>query len=238
MVYAYTDGLIPFTRWVTPTNVPKRFTTQMYIYMLPLSRASPTGTSRSVSPNPGSLDNDDGPETVIPPPTHDGGKEHTAARFLPAATWLRLATSGRIILFPPQFFLLHLLSRFLTPQHASSASTAATATATATTTTTPVLSNEILEKQRKEMLEFVKGGDPTWGTKCISPTVLALPAGGRRADGRVVLGLDRPGPEVQGQGRAGEKEHVVLVEFKKEGPRRVEVGLKKDVLAQGRESKM
>jgi len=66
--------------------------------------------------------------------------------------------------------------------------------------------------------------------------VLGLP-GGKREDGRVVLGLDRPGPELEGQ-RKGESEHVVLVEFKKEGPRRVEVRKKKDVLAETREAKL
>ncbi|KAK3094296.1 hypothetical protein LTR53_019442, partial [Teratosphaeriaceae sp. CCFEE 6253] len=35
------EGLIPFTRWVTPTNVPKRFTTQMYLYFLPTLNSTP-----------------------------------------------------------------------------------------------------------------------------------------------------------------------------------------------------
>lgn len=83
-------------------------------------------------------------------------------------------------------------------------------------------------------MEFVKTGEPAWGEKCISPTVLGLPGGKRREDGRVVLGLDRPGPEVDGK-RKGDTERVVLVEFKKEGPRRLEVESRKDVLAQGRD---
>lgn len=72
---------------------------------------------------------------------------------------------------------------------------------------------------------------------CISPTVLAMPDGKRRADGRVVLGLDRPGPEVEGT-RKGEKEHVVLADFTKEGPRRVEVRVRKEVFAERREVKL
>lgn len=187
----------------------------MYIYMLPLSSSPTDGISS------GSDDAD--AETVIPTPTHDGGIEHTAARFLPPSTWLRLAKSGRIILFPPQFFLLHLLSRFLSPHNP--------------TASTPIPPTEELEQQRKAMLEFVRSGDPPWGEMCISPTVLALPGGKRREDGRVVLGLDRPGPELEGH-RRGESEHVVLVEFKKDGPRRLEVGKKKDVLAEGRETKL
>lgn len=85
------------------------------------------------------------------------------------------------------------------------------------------------------MLEFVKSG--SWGSMCISPTVLAMPDGKRRADGRVVLGLDRPGPEVEGT-RKGESEHVVLADFTKEGPRRVEVRVRKEVFAEGRGVKL
>lgn len=154
---------------------------------------------------------------MIATPTHDGGVEHTAAKFLPAATWLRLCRASRIVLFPPQFFLLYLLSPFLCPQgdvgkHA------------------PVPDESTLQTQRDQVLKFVEEGK--WGDMCISPTVL----GGKRADGRVVLGLDRPGAE--SEGRIGDKERVVLVEFKKEGPRRVEVGWRKDVLAEGRQGKL
>lgn len=181
--------------------------------MMPLSRSSATDQISSEEE-----------ETVIPKPTHDGGIEHTAARFLPPSTWLRLAQSGRVILFPPQFFLLHLLSQFLSPHNPSSS--------------TPLPSPEELERQRKAMMEFVRSSDPPWGEKCISPTALGMPGGKRREDGRVVLGLDRPGPELEGKGRRGESDHVVLVEFKKEGPRRLEVRMKKEVLAEGREAKL
>lgn len=212
-----TDGLIPFTRWVTPTNIPKRFTTQMYIYMLPLSNSSSADVMSSTSGK-----SEEG-EVMIPAPTHDGGKEHTAARFLPPSTWLRLAQEGRIILFPPQFFLLHLLSPFLSPNNPSAS--------------TPIPSHDELQRQRHAVLEFVKTGEPAWGQKCISPTALSLPYGKRREDGRSVLGLDRPGPELDGK-RRGEQDRVVLVEFKKEGPRRVEVGWRKEILAESRDEKL
>lgn len=65
-----TGGLLPCTRWITPTNVPKRFTTQMYIYCLPLARRSGTLPSEMLVPTP------------------DGGVEHTAANFAPAQTFL------------------------------------------------------------------------------------------------------------------------------------------------------
>ena len=32
-----TESLIPFTHWITPTNVPKRFSTQMYVYFVPVT---------------------------------------------------------------------------------------------------------------------------------------------------------------------------------------------------------
>ncbi|GAB7348396.1 hypothetical protein MBLNU459_g6830t1 [Dothideomycetes sp. NU459] len=187
----------------------------MYIYMLPLSNSSSSANALSSTSN----ENAEEAETMIPAPTHDGGKEHTAARFLPPSTWLRLAQEGRIILFPPQFFLLHLLSQFLSPNNPSA--------------TTPVPSHDELQRQRQAVLGFVKTGDPAWGDKCICPTAVAMSNGKRREDGRVVLGLDRPGPELAGK-RKGEQDRVVLVEFKKEGPRRVEVGWRKEILAEGR----
>ncbi|PQE31466.1 NUDIX domain-containing protein [Rutstroemia sp. NJR-2017a WRK4] len=88
------DGLHPFTRWVTPSNLPKRFTTQMYIYFLPLT----TATSST---------------SIIPAPTSDGGLEHTAAEFASCASWLSQARRNEIILFPPQFYLMYLLAPFL-----------------------------------------------------------------------------------------------------------------------------
>lgn len=50
-----------------------------------------------------------------------------------------------------------------------------------------------------------------------------------KEDGRAVLGLDKPGPELEGSGRNGERERVVLVDFAKTGPRKVEVVWRKDV---------
>ncbi|GAM85407.1 hypothetical protein ANO11243_034140 [Dothideomycetidae sp. 11243] len=212
------DNLIPFTRWVTPTNIPKRFTTQMYIYLLPLShdKVDPLHSGGSTDSSEG------GSEVVIPDPTPDGGKEHTAARFLPPSKWLELAQSGRIIMFPPQFFLLHLISPFLSPEGAGKA----------------VASYSDRQAQRKAMLEFVRGGNPPWAEQVISPIALPPSHGGKRADGRVALALDKPGPELMGL-RKGEPDHCVLVEFKKEGPRKLEVRTRKSVLEEGRaESKM
>ncbi|KAF2859379.1 hypothetical protein K470DRAFT_219230 [Piedraia hortae CBS 480.64] len=161
------EGLIPFTRWLTPKNMPKRFSTQMYLYFL----------QSNVSDK----------KEVIPVPTTDGGLEHVTARFLPAKTWLNMARLGEIILFPPQFLLLHCLA-----QHPS----------------------------REELMEFIRSGSPPWGEKCISPL-----AKRKHPDGRVELALDRPGPEVEALdlGMSGVEDISILVEFHKEGPRRLEL---------------
>jgi len=199
------DNLIPFTRWVTPTNIPRRFTTQMYLYFLPLP---------SNSSSPGSLPMTS--EAIIPTPTSDGGLEHTAARFLPPSAWLSMARSGEIILFPPQFFLLHLLSPFLSPENVPN-----------------VIGPQELARQRDALMDFVNTGDPPWGEKCISPSGILW----KQGDGRAVLALDKPGPELEGSGRRGDADRVVLVRFNKEGPRELDVAWKKDIIREEREAK-
>ncbi|MCJ1350170.1 MAG: hypothetical protein MMC33_000151 [Icmadophila ericetorum] len=200
------DALIPFTRWVTPSNVPKRFTTQMYIYFLPLRNGSPSA--------PGGLGGNS--EAVIPTPTSDGGIEHTTARFLPASKWLSLSRAGDIVLFPPQFFLLYLLAQFLCPEKGFETT-----------------DREELNKRRQQVVEFVHSGNPPWTEKCISPNALLM----KSKDGQVVLGLSKPGPELEGSGRRGDDELVVLAKMSKNGPRKVDVARRKDVLQEEREVK-
>ena len=60
----------------------------------------------------------------------------------------------------------------------------------------------------------------------------------RKSDGRSVLALDKPGPELADSGRRGDDERVVLVKFSKEGPRNVEVRLRRDVLSEERGAKI
>jgi hypothetical protein len=195
------DNLIPFTRWVTPPQVPKRYTTQMYLYFLPISQSG--------VPLPMTT------EAVIPPPTHDGGLEHTAARFLSPREWLELAKAGEIILYPPQYTLLYLISQFL--DH----------------TVPNALSPEVLEQQRKELKEFIEGGDPPWGEACISPV-----SGGKVADGRVILSLHPPPPELKGTDRRGPKDYVILVRPTKTGPTDLDVVLRKDLKVQQKDTKL
>ncbi|CAG7926469.1 unnamed protein product [Penicillium olsonii] len=197
------DQLIPFTRWITPTNVPKRYTTQMYLYFLPL----PTDVDKSVLaelPTEGERDE-------LESPTSDGGIEVTEAQFLPASEWINRAQKAEIILFPPQFLLLHLVSAFLDKEPRVGASLE-------------------MQKRRQQLVEFVHSGSPSWAQKCISPKMLQM-----TGDGRSVLGLSEPGPELKGTDRKGESERVVIVRFKKGSAREVEVGWKKDVMQQERQ---
>lgn len=171
----------------------------MYIYFLPLTRTSLTTTFPSKS--------------VIPIPTSDGGLEHTAALFAPCSTWLSQARRNEVILFPPQYYLMSLLTPFLTPY--------------------PFLPEDELEAQRDKVLEYLKGdgGDGKgipWADKVMSPIGIMM----RKSDGRSVLGLGKPGPELKGSGRGGDEKRVVLVKFLKEGPRDVEVRDRAEILAE------
>ena len=90
-----------------------------------------------------------------------------------------------------------------------------------------------LARQRDSLVEFVKSGNPPWTEKCISPNAMLW----KKSDGRAALSLDKPGLELEGSGRKGDDERVVLVQFGKEGPKRLEVAWKKDILEQERQSR-
>jgi len=230
---ADTAALLPFTRWITPPSVPKRFSTQMYIYFLPLGSVSPTKhAAPKCTPSPLGPEEED--EIMIPNPTHDGGIEHTAARFLPPNKWIDLARQNRIILFPPQFFLTLMLSTYLSPS--------------VTNIGSPIPSITELQQEREHLLSFLNkprmyDGTPevSFAEACISPIVLGKGEYGERdQDGisgvdkkTAVLVLDHPGPEVEKQGwgrRKGIREWVVTTQFKGAGPRDVDVRRREDVL--------
>lgn len=212
------DDLVPFTRWVTPPNMPKRFTTQMYVYFMPLAESP-----RASGAGPVDVD-------VVQTPTSDGGVEHTAATFAHASEWLQKQARGEIVLFPPQCYLLTLVAQVfasVSPEsvgHDSEARYAA---------------------QRRALVEFIrktptttdvaaadegKGLHPTalipWSDKVMSPHSLFI----RGVDDRIVLGIDKPGPELKGTGAGGDYERVVLVKFAKGGPQDVEVRGREEVL--------
>ncbi|KAG8163644.1 hypothetical protein KVR01_006941 [Diaporthe batatas] len=213
------DDLVPFTRWVTPANGPKRFTTQMYLYFMPLAESPRAGGGA------GPVGTD-----VVQTPTPDGGVEHTAATFADASAWLQKQAQGEIVLFPPQCYLLTLVAQVFASVAPQGAGHDLEATYAA---------------QRRALVEFVRrtptatgpvaaGGDkalhPTalipWADKVMSPHVLFI----RDTDGRLVLGVDKPGPELRGTGAGGDHERVVLVKFSKGGPQDVEVRGREEVL--------
>jgi hypothetical protein len=216
----FPENLIPFTRWITPHGPPKRFTTQMYLYMLPLSSASLPTTNSLLQKR----------ESIIPAPSHDGGLEHTAATFDDARTWLERARRGEIILFPPQFYLLHLVSQFLHPLPTTTASSEPT-TAQAYQTQRSALLSFLSKVPTSQHRDKQGTCDIPWSEKVISPSALFV----RQRDGRIVLGLDKPGPELRGSPRGGDWDRVVLVRFEKGGPRDVEVRWRDEVVKEERE---
>lgn len=86
-----TASLVPFTRWITPPapHLKKRFTAQMYIYLLPFDWVNEVAT-------------------------HDGGKEHTAADFDNVRIWMDKSQKNKIILYSPQAYLISMLGYFMT----------------------------------------------------------------------------------------------------------------------------
>lgn len=178
-----TDSLIPFTHWITPTNVPKRFTTQMYVYFVPVTerRRHLLATADQV-------------ETMSP-------------EWKTASEWTKEADSGKIILFPPQYILLHLIGKFL--DHPSDSSD----------------SRDVPEEERSSRREalrkfMLQDQSPVpWTDKFISPS----PMSRKWKDGRQILVLDKQGPELKESGLKGDTSRVVFVRFSKEGPREVEV---------------
>ncbi|KAL5606631.1 hypothetical protein BROUX41_003028 [Berkeleyomyces rouxiae] len=193
--YADVDGLVPFTRWVTPAGVKRRFTTQMYVYFMPL------------------LTSVDEAHDI---PTSDGGLEHTEVRFDDSSSWLETASSGKIMLFPPQVYLLSHVATYLPGVKGINSASKAKA----------------LQEQRDNLVAFLQrpqDGDDvcartSWAEKVISPT-----AAGKCADGRIIMTLEHPGPELKAAGRHGDRERVVIGKFTKDGVSAVEVRMRNDV---------
>lgn len=190
----------------------------MYIYMLPLTTSDDPAISAA--------------ETEAMVPTPDDGVEHTAARFDEASSWLEKQRKGEVIMFPPQCFLLHMISQFLTGPPTGSPS--------------PSESMEHYRTQRERLLDFLNTvptatepkalKHPTaqipWAEKVISPDTLGL----RKSDGRAILGLSKPGSELKDTDRGGDWERVVLVKFTKGSVHNVEVRSREEVIAEERDA--
>ena len=199
------DPLVPFSHWITPVKNARRFTTQMYMYYMPLPHQKNSDVSKDIPSKKGS---------EVQVPTSDGGIEITEAQFLPATEWLRRARIGEIIMFPPQVMLLSFVAQFLDKPGPNGESPRS-------------ISPEESEKRRAELVNFTRTSTPPWTDKYISPRPV-----GQYEDGRLILGLDWPGPELEKSEKKGETDRVVLVRFKKEGPREVEIRWRHEVLGE------
>ncbi|KMU88969.1 hypothetical protein CIHG_06770 [Coccidioides immitis H538.4] len=154
-------------------------------------------------------------DTEVQVPSTDGGIEITEAQFLPATEWLRRARVGDIIMFPPQVLLLDFVAQFLDKPGPNG-------------TSPQSISGEESTKRRAELVKFAHSGNPPWTHKFISPHPI-----GNVPDGRQILDLSQPGPELKGTDKKGEIDRVVLARFNKEGPREVEIRWRRDVLPDG-----
>ncbi|KAF8077780.1 NUDIX hydrolase domain-like protein [Lyophyllum atratum] len=92
-----TNSLLPFTQWITPVNVLRRFHTQFFVAFLP---AAPSAGFSSGAK-----------QDRIPKP--DGGQEVVSARFLHPEDALAEFREGKVTFMPPQAYLLQTLSEIL-----------------------------------------------------------------------------------------------------------------------------
>lgn len=159
------QGLRPFTRWITPGNMLRRFNTQMYLYMLPLYPGTATTTTAAVT------------DRNVTLATPDGALEHTEAVFAPPRTWLERARRGDIVMFPPQVYLLSLVAEHLQPVDAGRSTL-----------------QQRRESLLRFVQETPPDGVP-WADKVISPSLMGLvdkTSNGDGGDDRIVLELSRP----------------------------------------------
>lgn len=92
------EGCVPFTRWITPKNLKRRFDTQMFLYMLDESKGKAV---------------EDGKVESQELPKGDGGIEVVSTTFMDIEKALELNKAGEITFFPPQFYLLSVLKNFV-----------------------------------------------------------------------------------------------------------------------------
>ncbi|KLT45203.1 hypothetical protein CC85DRAFT_282693 [Cutaneotrichosporon oleaginosum] len=184
------DALIPFTRWITPPGFPKRFSVQMYLYLLPLDYR-------------GALD-----------PEHDGGLEHTQAELAPPTEWTARALRGDVIMYEPQAYILAVLGQFLTGPGDYAAQRAA-------------LSSWLWRMPTGKTDHYT--AQIPWADKVFCPVHV-----GTTASGKEILAMEPAGPELEGQGRGGDHDRVVLVNDWVQSSRHIEVRMRDEVEAEER----
>lgn len=140
------DQLVPFTKWITPKTMARRFETHMFLYFDTEDKPSTPGTIGGKTQQL---------------PTGDGGIEILSARFMVPHLALDAAKGGKIVLFPPQFYLISVLLPFLEQSTG--------------------LEDHVAKLRRKQLVRFAEG---EFGKMTIEPHILK-----KLSDGRVVMGL-------------------------------------------------
>jgi len=154
-------------------------------------------------------------DDTTPPPSHDGGIEHTEALFDIVPAWIQKASRGDVVMYEPQAYLINVVGQFLDGK------------------------SDDYQAQRDALRQFATSpptgpnGAPSrgpashiaWSEKVMCPYVA-------RADstGRAVLSIESPGPDLAESGRGGDYDRVVIVRSWDSMPREVEVKWRKDVL--------
>jgi 8-oxo-dGTP pyrophosphatase MutT (NUDIX family) len=96
------DSLLPFSQWITPQTSLRRFHVHFYLH-LPNSSAPSDGDTQ---------------------PEGDGGIEIVSAKFIRPQDVLSQHRAGKVLLMPPQFYLLSLLDRILSGLELTASQTA------------------------------------------------------------------------------------------------------------------
>ncbi|KAJ1330901.1 IMP dehydrogenase [Microdochium nivale] len=219
------DNLHPFTRWITPEPTPKRFSAQMYLYMLPLTGAGSNSTSMATStPQDTAIAAAEQEEAQIPTPD---GSEVMTARFDDPAAWNARNMAGKSIMFPPQVFLIQMVGQFVNGPHPAAGSDARTAHYAAQRDKLLAWLNKVPTCTKDKYAHHPASRIP-WADKCMSPMSIGL----KRADSRAILTLDKPGRELADTDRGGDWERCVLVKFGGPGPTQVEIVDRDEIFAE------
>ena len=167
-------------------------------------------------------------------PTPDGGEEHTAAVFDYPAKFLRDHRISRIRLYPPQYFLLDLVSKFFTGPPSLDP-------LAPSESHPPEVLAAHYQDQRERLLKFIhtvptsmtpyaeqhRTSQIPWAHKVMSPHRIGI-----TRDNRAVLAVNRPGLELQGTGRGGDYERVILARFSLGGATDIEVRSREEARAE------
>lgn len=154
-------------------------------------------------------------DDTSPPPSHDGGIEHTEALFDIVPAWIGKSYRGDVVMYEPQAYLVNVVGQFL---NAKSDDYAAQRAGLRKFATSPPTGPQ-------GALSRGPAGSIPWSDKVMCPYVALADS-----TGRAVLALESPGPELANEGRGGDYDRVVIVRSWDSMPREVEVKWRKDVL--------